>query len=224
MSFPAAESLAEQIARHLASRIIEGELRSGERIQEARVVNELDVSRGSVREALLLLESRHLIHILPRRGAVVAQLTEQHVHSLYDLYVNLLIMLAQKVAQHWNEQNIRPLLEQMQRIQDLSVASGAKTDFIEAGFALMQQAFAVAGNPYLAQLLTDLQPAIHRTYALAVRHSPGETAYASRFFAGLMDAVLKRAPQNIPAVVETYGQHQRALVLAALAQEQTHAS
>lgn len=223
MSFTASESLAEQIARHLAARIIDGALRPGERIQEARVVNELDVSRGSVREALLILESRHLINILPRRGAVVAQLTEQHVHSLYDLYVTLLIMLAQKVALNWTEQSIRPLIEQVQHIQSLSLGQD-KAGFIEAGFGLMHKAFAVAGNPYLAQLLDDLQPAIHRTYALAVRHSPGETAYASRFFAGLMDAVLKREPQNIPAVVETYGQHQRALVLTALAQEQTHAS
>ena len=223
MSFTASESLAEQIARHLASRIIDGELRPGERIQEARVVNELDVSRGSVREALLILESRHLINILPRRGAVVAELTEQHVHSLYDLYVTLLTMLAQKVALHWTEQNIRPLIEQVQHIQSLSLGLD-KAGFIEAGFGLMHKAFAVAGNPYLAQLLDDLQPAIHRTYALAVRHSPGETEYASRFFAGLMDAVLQRVPQNIPAVVETYGQHQRALVLTALAQEQTHAS
>lgn len=223
MSFTATESLAEQIARHLASRIIHGELQPGERIQEARVVNELDVSRGSVREALLILESRHLINILPRRGAVVAQLTEQHVQSLYDLYVTLLTMLAQKVAQNWTDQSIRPLIAQVQYIQSLG-AGKDKAGFIEAGFGLMQQAFAVAGNPYLAQLLDDLQPAIHRTYALAVRHSPGETEYASRFFSGLMDAVLKREPQNIPAVVETYGQHQRALVLTALAQEQTHAS
>src|SRR5690606_23754663 len=105
MSLMATESLSGQIARHLANRIIQGELAPGERIQEGRVVNELNVSRGSVREALLLLEKRHLINILPRRGAVVAQLTGQHIHSLYDLYVTLLIMLAQKVAQHWNEQS-----------------------------------------------------------------------------------------------------------------------
>lgn len=223
MSLMATESLSGQIARHLANRIIQGELAPGERIQEGRVVNELNVSRGSVREALLLLEKRHLINILPRRGAVVAQLTGQHIHSLYDLYVTLLIMLAQKVAQHWNEQSIQPLIEQVQRIQSLRTGQD-KAGFIEAGFGLMQQALVLADNPYLAQILNDLQPAIHRTYALAVRHSPGETEYASRFFAGLMDAVLKREPQNIPAVVETYGQHQRALVLAALAQEQTYAS
>ena len=85
MSFLAPESLSEQIAKYLAASIIQGKLRPGERIQEARVVNELSVSRGSVREALLILERRYLINILPRRGAVVAELTPDKVTQLYDL-------------------------------------------------------------------------------------------------------------------------------------------
>src|SRR5690606_17111027 len=117
MSLMATESLSGQIARHLANRIIQGELAPGERIQEGRVVNELNVSRGSVREALLLLEKRLLMRILPRWGAVVAQLSAQHVNSVYDLYVKLKIMLAQEVAQHCIEQSIPPLTEQVQRIQ-----------------------------------------------------------------------------------------------------------
>ena len=82
MSFVTPESLAEQIAGHLAERIIQGDLKSNERIQEGRVVQELEVSRGPVREALLLLESRHLITILPRRGAIVTELTPERVRSL----------------------------------------------------------------------------------------------------------------------------------------------
>ena len=55
------ESLSEQIAKHICEQIISGELVEGERIQELRIAKELDVSRGSVREALLLLE-RTLLH------------------------------------------------------------------------------------------------------------------------------------------------------------------
>ena len=51
MSFKAPDSLAEQIARHIGQLIITGELKSGDRIQELRITNELNVSRGSVREA-----------------------------------------------------------------------------------------------------------------------------------------------------------------------------
>jgi len=61
------ENLSEQIAKHIGEQIITGELVEGERIQELRIAKELDVSRGSVREALLLLERTHLIQIYPRR-------------------------------------------------------------------------------------------------------------------------------------------------------------
>ena len=61
MTFKAPDSLAEQIAHYLAERIIRGELKERERIQEQKVTQALNVSRGSVREALLILERRHLI-------------------------------------------------------------------------------------------------------------------------------------------------------------------
>lgn len=56
MPLEQAHSLSEQIAKHISEQIIRGELVEGERIQELRIASELDVSRGSVREALLLLE------------------------------------------------------------------------------------------------------------------------------------------------------------------------
>ena len=67
MTFKAPDSLAEQIAHYLAERIIRGELKERERIQEQKVTQALNVSRGSVREALLILERRHLIFLESRR-------------------------------------------------------------------------------------------------------------------------------------------------------------
>ena len=90
MSFKAKESLSEQIAQHLAKQIIHGDMLAGDRIQELRVAGELDVSRGSVREALLILQRRQLIDILPRRGAVVKEMSEAHVRSLYEVMQVLL--------------------------------------------------------------------------------------------------------------------------------------
>ena len=75
------ESLSEQIARHIAEQIISGDLVEGERIQELRIAKELDVSRGSVREALLLLQRTHLIEIFPRRGAIVSEMSAQQVRA-----------------------------------------------------------------------------------------------------------------------------------------------
>ena len=77
MNLEEADSLSEQIAKYISEQIISGELVEGERIQELRIAKELDVSRGSVREALLLLERSYLIEIFPRRGAIVSEMSAQ---------------------------------------------------------------------------------------------------------------------------------------------------
>ncbi|MGO4611281.1 GntR family transcriptional regulator, partial [Variovorax sp. 2RAF20] len=85
----------------LAERIIRGEMKPGERIQEQKVTLALNVSRGSVRVALLILERRHLIAILPRRGAHVTELTPHKVQSLCTLMSELYILLGNAVASGW---------------------------------------------------------------------------------------------------------------------------
>ena len=218
MSFTAPESLSEQIAKYLAASIISGKMTPGERIQEARVVNELSVSRGSVREALLILERRYLINILPRRGAVVAELSEENVSQLYDLYINLLVMLAVRVADNWQDDALDPVLSEWEKMRDCN-QNEDRAAFVAAGFRLMHEACQIARNDYLSEILSNLQPALHRAYALGVRYRPAEVSHAFRFFAELIQAVARRDRNAIPTIIKAYGKHQCSTVLAALAEE-----
>ncbi|MEM1231777.1 MAG: GntR family transcriptional regulator, partial [Pseudomonadota bacterium] len=56
--------------------MIRAERPGGSRLQELTLARQLGVSRGSVREALLVLQRQQLIDILPRRGAVVREFNE----------------------------------------------------------------------------------------------------------------------------------------------------
>lgn len=85
MVFKPALNLTEQIADQLAEQIILGQLNGQDRIQELKIAKAMDVSRGSVREALLILERRHLIEIVPRRGAVVNAIGPDDAVALVEL-------------------------------------------------------------------------------------------------------------------------------------------
>jgi len=99
MNLEEADSLSEQIAKYISEQIISGELVEGERIQELRIAKELDVSRGSVREALLLLERTYLIEIFPRRGAIVSEMSAQQVKALFDTNVMVLGHIVQRISE-----------------------------------------------------------------------------------------------------------------------------
>lgn len=217
MTFKAPDSLAEQIAHHLAERIIRGEMKERERIQEQKVTQSLNVSRGSVREALLILERRHLINILPRRGAQVSELTPHHVQSLYALMMEMYILLANAVAQRWkNEADLAPFRAIQQRLEEC-LKEHDIGNFVDASFDIMRAAFPFADNPYLEETVENLLPAISRTYHLALEQRKGEMAQFMLAFAELLQAVIAREPARIREVLHGYGQHNCQLVLAALA-------
>ncbi|MBF8160449.1 GntR family transcriptional regulator [Ectopseudomonas hydrolytica] len=218
MTFKAPDSLAEQIAHYLAERIIRGELKERERIQEQKVTQALNVSRGSVREALLILERRHLIVILPRRGAQVTELTPHKVRSLYGLVIELYILLARAVADRWQaETDLAPFLDIQRRLQD-SLERSDIGAFVESSFDVMRAAFPFADNPYLQETLENLLPAISRTYHLALERRKGEMGQFMNTFASLLQAIIARDHARAREVLQAYGQHNCQLVLATLAE------
>ncbi|HDQ4063281.1 TPA: GntR family transcriptional regulator [Pseudomonas aeruginosa] len=218
MTFKAPDSLAEQIAHHLAERIIRGELKERERIQEQKVTQTLNVSRGSVREALLILERRHLVNILPRRGAQVSELSPQHVESLYALIVQLYILLAESVARRWrSEAELAPFLVIQQRLLN-NLAQSDIDGFVEASFDIMRAAFPFANNPYLQETVENLLPAVSRAYHLALERRKAEINQFLGSFAQLLQAVIARDEARIREVLLEYGRHNCQLVLAALAE------
>jgi DNA-binding GntR family transcriptional regulator len=218
MTFKAPDSLAEQIAHHLAERIIRGELKERERIQEQKVTQALNVSRGSVREALLILERRHLIVILPRRGAQVSELTPHNVKSLYALVMELYILLARAVADGWRvEADLAPFLAIQQRLVDCLQREDIHA-FVEHSFAIMRAASPFSNNPYLQETVENLLPAISRTYHLALERRKGEMGQFLDTFAQLLQAIVERDQQRAREVLLAYGEHNCQLVLATLAE------
>lgn len=215
MSFRASESLSEQIAQHLAQQIITGDLVEGERIQELRIAKELSVSRGSVREALLILARRRLIEIYPRRGAVVSEMSAQQVRGLYEVVSMMLQIVVRKLAENWRQHDMEAFVAQLQRLQVL-VGENDIGVFHEASFELFRMSYRFAANPYIEEILEDLQPAIRRSYFLALHTDKRELEESFSFLQGIVDSVLLRKGDQAAALVEDFCVHQGNRVLDSL--------
>ena len=164
-----AVSLSEQIAEHLAERIIRGELAPGEKLPEAELAKSLDVSTNSLREAFRLLEKRHLIELQPRRGARVCEVTESQVRDLYDFLFLLLSHMAARAARDWQPGQIEdlaamlPELERHYQADDMPGAHQVAFRFVE----LATRRF--ANNSYLAADIEDLVPLLKRFSYIALQ-------------------------------------------------------
>lgn len=218
MDFQVPNTLAEQITNYLAERIMTGQIRPGERLHEATTATELKVSRASVKEALYTLERWHLIDIIPRKGAMATQLDAVHASELYDVYMHLLMMLARRLCERWQDED-QPLLTQaVQRvIEQMHNRQANITAVVESSFGVMDVCCDVVGNPYLTEALSNFKPAVSRAYYLSADRYRQDLDRTGQFFSRLTQAIMARDSDESAELITGFANHQKALIQQALA-------
>lgn len=211
MTFKATGNLSEQIATYLAAQIVRGEMLAGDRIQELRVAGELEVSRGSVREALLLLERRHLIDILPRRGAVVRDLSEAQVRGLYELVQVLLGLVIRKVIRSVRDDDLGVFIEIIHGLQ-VATADHDVERFFQLSFDFFDAAYPLARNSFVEEVLRDLHGALQRTYFMALHLGDDEMKECLSFFKALIETVFRRDVRSALEIIREFAERQSDLV------------
>jgi len=78
-------NLAESVADLLRESIAVGKIAAGSRLVESEVANQLNVSRGPIREAFRILETEGLLESHPGRGSYVTQTSERDIREVYSL-------------------------------------------------------------------------------------------------------------------------------------------
>lgn len=219
MDFQAPNTLAEQITNYMAERIMTGQIRPGERIQEAKLATELKVSRASVKESLYTLERWHLVDITPRKGASATRLDAEHASELYDVYMHLLMMLVARLCERWQEESREPMLAAVANVVELAKQPSANiTAIVEASFGVMEACCQVVDNPYLTEALSNFKPAVSRAYYLSAERYRTGLKHTSQFFTQLPAAVLARDSDAAQALIREFAEHQNTLIQQALSE------
>ncbi len=81
--------LHQEVAVRLRQRIVEGHLAPGAKLNERELSESLQVSRTPLREAIKMLAAEGLVELLPNRGAVVVQMSEQDVADTFEVIAGL---------------------------------------------------------------------------------------------------------------------------------------
>jgi DNA-binding GntR family transcriptional regulator len=83
------ESLVSAVARYIRDAIMHGEYAPGRALPEVWLADQLQTSRGTIREAFRVLADQSLVEIIPHRGSFVAKLTPRKAYEIYTLRAEL---------------------------------------------------------------------------------------------------------------------------------------
>jgi DNA-binding GntR family transcriptional regulator len=86
---PQLTRVIEGAVSHLRKMIMTGQLRPGQKLVEADLCRDLEISRASIREALRVMEKQRLIELIPNRGPFVAKLGWKEIQDIHDVWAML---------------------------------------------------------------------------------------------------------------------------------------
>jgi DNA-binding GntR family transcriptional regulator len=93
-------SSPDLVAQALLEGIKSGRYVPGQRLIEADLTVELDVSRGPVREALKRLAAEGVVRLIPNRGAYIRKLTRREVTDILTIQETLTALAARLAAEN----------------------------------------------------------------------------------------------------------------------------
>lgn len=153
--------LRDVVFNTLRQAILRGELKPGERLLEIHLANKLGVSRTPIREAIRKLELEGLVLMIPRKGAVVAEITEKSLRDVLEVR-RALEELAMKLAcEKILDEEIDELKAAAKEFEN-ALKTGDVTVFAEADVKFHDIIYRTTDNQRLIQLLYNLREQMYR--------------------------------------------------------------
>lgn len=200
-------SLHEQVALQLRELIFSGELPAGAFMVEARLCEQLAISRTPLREALKVLTAEGLLRHEPRRGCFVSVVTEQDLDDIFPVIALLEGRCAYEAAEQASNADL-VALEGLHLQLQASAAQGRITDYFAANMAIHEAIITLADNKWLAQVIGDLRK-ILQLARLQQLQAPGRLAQSLAEHMAIFSALKARDAQGADAAMRTHLSRQR---------------
>jgi DNA-binding GntR family transcriptional regulator len=104
-----AAPLREQVIEALRRAILDFQLKPGQRLVERELIEQLGVSRTTIREALRELTSEGLVTVVPQKGAMVTAPSLDDAIDLYEVRAALESLVVRRFVERATDEEIASL-------------------------------------------------------------------------------------------------------------------
>lgn len=181
------QRLREVVLDRMRAAIIAGRFKSGERLVERTLCDQLGVSRSVVREVIRILEAEGLVESAGHKGPVVARLDRDQARQIYDIRLLLESGAAAACARAADARVKADLQAALAALQ--AAQTGGELALFDATTRFYEVIFRAAGHHIAWEIVQRLNGRISRLRALTLattdRHVSGQARMAR-----IADAIL----------------------------------
>ena len=181
---------------------------------EIHLANRLGVSRTPIREAIRKLELEGLVVMIPRRGAIVASITEKDLKDVLEVRRTLEIMAGEMACDRITPELLEQLKsagEEFRRLKD----TNDFTSLAEVDVKFHDIIYAATDNQRLITILNNLREQMYR-YRLEYLKDTGSHERLNSEHREIYEGIKKGDKEAVSAAIGTHIDNQRDAILAAI--------
>lgn len=210
------QTLREKILETIRDAILMGTMKPGERVSEPDLAERFGISRTPIREAFRQLESEGYLEVIPRKGAVVASLSERDVEEFYAIKIILEGFAAKMAADNLTVKDIERLEAINERLRQIA-GEGDVKKFFRLHNEFHDLFIKAAGNEKLSELIHQVVMKFKRL-RLASLAQPGRMEVSVEEHRNMIAAFKNRDGDRADALVRHAASIGAAVLIQSMAQ------
>ena len=203
--------LRELVFTTLRQAILKGEIQPGERLMEIQLAEKMGVSRTPIREAIRKLANEGLVTMIPRKGAIVAGISEKMLMDVLQVRMTLEKMAYECAFKYITDEQIEELKETEKEFEE-SVKKNDLVQIAEMDEKIHFTIYNAAQNDKLKEILTNLRENMYR-YRMEYAKNKDSRDQLIKEHNEMIDTLVKRDSVEGLKIVEEHIRNQEKVIL-----------
>ena len=207
--------IRDKVYEYIKEAIVQGVYKSGDRIIERELADQLNVSRTPIREALFRLESQGFVKTVPRKGVVVSKLSPDEAVEIFMILSAIESLTMKLAAQRASEAERAELDRIIAEIDEALAEPEEQAKHWKFHFKINDVVCRAAASPRLTKMLDDLSDYI-RAFVSAGYERPGRLRKAMEEHRDLARAIRDGEPELAESLARIHIENSKKAYLDAL--------
>jgi DNA-binding GntR family transcriptional regulator len=185
-----AAPLRDQVLEIVRSAILDFRYKPGQRLIERELIEQIGVSRTTIREVLRELDAEGLVTTIPQKGAIVVVPTPEEAADLYDVRGSLEALAARRFVDRASPEQVVALRQAVDEFGVVVDGAGDTLALLRAKDAIYEVLLAGAGSAAIRSILGGLQARVRmlRAASLSQPGRPQRSLEEMRRFCAAVEA------------------------------------
>lgn len=183
-------SIRERVYLYIKDLILDGEFKTGDRLVERELAERLNISRTPIREALFRLESQGFVKTVPRKGVIVADISEKEIIEVFTILSSLEVLAVKLAVQKLDDETKSKFITCIQKVEEC-LQNKNEVDFSDLHSELNYLLYSSAKNTKLYEILSGLSDYI-RAFAKKGYQKAGRAEQSMEEHLKIMEAIVNK--------------------------------